>query len=91
MPPARALVTTLEGAVEAVAALDPEPLLARIVRARELSLELAEPNLEQALVAAELLEVMTAFLGEDGRAPTSSALPGCRSCVPPVVCWPLGP
>ena len=65
-PPARALVTSLEGGVEAVAALDPEPLLGRIVRARELFLELAEPNLAQALVAAELLEVMPAFLGADG-------------------------
>ena len=64
-PPTRALVTTLEAALEEVAALDPDPLLGRIVRARELFLELVEPNLEQAIVAAELLEVMPAFLGED--------------------------
>ncbi len=65
-PPTRSLVTTLEGALDEVAALDPEPLLGRIVRARALFLDLVEPNLDQATVAADLLEVMPAFLGEDG-------------------------
>lgn len=65
-PPTRSLVTTLEDAVGEVAALDPDPLLGRIVRAREVFLELVEPNLDQAIVAADLLEVMPSFLGEDG-------------------------
>ena len=64
-PPTRALVTTLEGALDEVAALEPDPLLGRIVRGRELFLELVEPNLDQAVVAADLLEVMPAFLGEE--------------------------
>ncbi len=65
-PPARSLVTTLETGLEEVAALDPQPLLGRLVQARELFLDLVEPTLASAQVAADLLEVMPEFLGEDG-------------------------
>lgn len=64
-PPARSLADTLDHTAEEVAGLDPERLIGPVRRAREQFLGLVEPNLDEVMLAADLLEVMPAFLGED--------------------------
>ena len=64
-PPLRELVTTLQRSTAEVAELDPQHLIGRIADARGRFLEVVEPNLEQAVLAADLVETMPSFLGED--------------------------
>ena len=64
-PPTRQLVTTLRRSAVEVSRLDPDRLIGRVMRAREFFLEMVEPNLEQAIVVADLLEVLPVFLGEE--------------------------
>ncbi len=65
-PPARTLADTLEETFDRLEATSDRALLGRVEAARTEFLELVGPNLEQAVLAADLLEVMPRFLGEDG-------------------------
>ncbi len=64
-PPLRELVTTLQHSTAEVVELDPQRLIGRITDARGRFLEVVEPNLEQAALAADLIEALPSFLGED--------------------------
>ena len=63
-PPARNLADTMVRATVEVEELSTGGLVGPVERAREEYLELAAGNLDQVVLAADLLEVMPAFLGE---------------------------
>ena len=64
-PPLNTLVDELETATERISGLATEGLIDRVAAARERYLELVEPQLDRAVVAADLIEVLPAFLGAD--------------------------
>lgn len=64
-PPTRLLADTLVRTTEEVEQLSTGSLLEPVRRARQQYLDLALPNLDQAVVMADLLEVMPRFLGAD--------------------------
>jgi hypothetical protein len=64
-PPARELADTLTRTTLEVQQLTAGSLIGPVARAREQFLGLVEPNLDQVVLAADFLEVMPAFLGED--------------------------
>jgi hypothetical protein len=61
--PARDLAATLERTVVAVADLDPEPLVGRLVDARQRFLDVVEPNVAPVTLSADLLDVLPSFWG----------------------------
>ena len=64
-PPLNTLVDELETATERISGLPTQGLIGRVAAARERYLELVEPQLDRAVVAAELVQVLPAFLGAD--------------------------
>lgn len=64
-PPLNSLVSELETATGRISRLPTQGLIGRVAAARERYLEMVEPQLDRAVVAAELVEVLPAFLGAD--------------------------
>ena len=64
-PPLNTLVDELETATERISGLPTQGLIGRVAAARERYLELVEPQLDRAVVAAKLVQVLPAFLGAD--------------------------
>ena len=63
--PTRQLVATLDRSAVEVSQLDPDRLIGRIASAREFFLDVVDQYLDQALVAADLLQVLPDFLGKE--------------------------
>jgi len=61
----RTLAATLEEHGAAVRALDPAPLVQRSAAARELFLDIVEPNIDTVELAADALELLPDLLGAD--------------------------
>ena len=64
-PPLNTLVDELESTTERISGLPTQNLIGRVAAARERYLELVEPQVDRAVVAAELVQVLPAFLGAD--------------------------
>jgi hypothetical protein len=65
-PPLRQLADTLQTTTTEVEAIDPAQLLGRVEAARQQYLDLVGPYLDDAVTAADLVEVLPSFLGADG-------------------------
>lgn len=64
-PPLRTLVDELEASTERLANMPTVGLIERVAEARHQYLELAEPQLDRAVLAADLVEALPTFLGAD--------------------------